>query len=488
MTLDQLLAPLHIEAPNIALTGIELDSRKVKPGHVFVALVGHQLDGRQFIPQAKQNGAVAVLTQTLVPELDGVVEADAVPQIHIHSLNEKLAALADDFYHTPSQKLHMIGVTGTNGKTSVCQFIRALSESDTAQLGTLGWFYRQQSQALINTTPDALLLQSLLAKSLTSGATQVAMEVSSHALEQHRVAQIAFDTAIFTNLSRDHLDYHPDMASYLAAKEKLFFMPGVSTAIVNTDDEAGYALAQKLQGRVKVIGYGRDVRCSEFDAHCQWRAQALPQGLQLGLSGALEAQLEVPLYGEFNGANLVAALLALYNANPDAAEQYLSAAQSLTPVPGRMEAFASSHGQLVVDYAHTPDALEKALQSLRLHCKGQLYCVFGCGGDRDKGKRPLMGEIAQTHADHILITNDNPRTEDPAQIAEDILTGLASKEQAQVVLERKEAIRRALETSQPGDIVLIAGKGHETYQEIQQQRIPYDERNYIMQLIQGETA
>ncbi len=480
--LSVLLAGLaEIPAENDpTIRGLALDSRQVERDGLFLAVPGSHADGRQFIAGAVARGAVAVAY-----EAEGYSPDDRIANAFgIGGLRERIGLIADRFYDSPSRKLRVIGVTGTNGKTTTTHLLaQALDnpERRCGLVGTLGCGYPGNLDPSPHTTPDAVSVQRQLAGFVEDGATAVCMEVSSHALDQARVAGVVFDIAVFTNLTRDHLDYHGDMKSYAAAKAKFFDFPQLAAAVINRDDELGRELIARLADRIRVVSYGLesgDVRALAVEPSMEGLQirVATPQG---------EATLRSPLLGRFNAANLLAVLGVLLVAGLPLAEAVvrLSRAQ---PVAGRMERIGGGAGPLVVvDYAHTPDALEKVLTALREHTRGKLVCVFGCGGDRDRGKRPQMGAIAERLADVVILTDDNPRHEAAAAIRGEIRAGMQGTPTE--VADRASAIRAALAETDHGDIVLVAGKGHEDYQQIGSERLPYSDRDTVRALI-GEAT
>lgn len=454
----------------VAVQRLCLDSRKVQAGDIFLAWPGARQDGRRHIGEVAARGAAAVLY-----EAEGAdVPAVAIPSLALPGLARMAGNLADTVYGHPSQKLWLCGITGTNGKTSISQWIaQALTGAgrQCAVIGTLGNGFGHALTASPNTTPDAVTFHSDLAGFLNQGAQACAMEVSSIGIDQGRVNGAHFHTAVFTNLTRDHLEEHGTMAAYGAAKEKLFFWPGLQRAVINLDDDFGRRLAEKLRDKVPVTAYSLEGR-SLPGVDTLLAAEQLimtSTGQQFRVSGA---QIQVPLLGRFNTANLLAVLGALLSAGLDlpTAVERLSA---LTPPPGRMECLGGINAPLVVvDYAHTPDALEQALVTLRETAEarqGRLLCLFGCGGDRDPGKRPLMGRVAESLADTVLLTSDNPRSEDPLAILAAIAAGMAAP--AEQVPDRAAAIAHLIAAADVRDVVLLAGKGHETYQEIAGQRL-----------------
>jgi UDP-N-acetylmuramoyl-L-alanyl-D-glutamate--2,6-diaminopimelate ligase len=373
--------------------------------------------------------------------------------------------------------LHVVAVTGTNGKTSTVQLLaQALQHAGhrAATIGTLGSGLHGAIRAGERTTPDAIAVHGLLAEFREAGASHVAMEVSSHALDQGRVNAVAFELAVFTNLTRDHLDYHGTMAAYGAAKQRLFAWPGLGAAIINIDDAFGRALVATLASGVKCLRFGIERHDADIAAR---NVETVPSGLRFRLVTPWgEGDVATRLLGRFNISNLlaVAACLGRLGLSFAAIRDALGA---LAPVAGRMNRLGGSGAQplVVVDYAHTPDALEQALTSLRAHCAGRLICVFGCGGERDAGKRPEMGAIAEALADCIIVTDDNPRSEDGDRIVEQIVAGLRHRQRATVERDRAAAIALAIASARPEDAVLVAGKGHEPYQEIAGMRLPFDD-------------
>jgi len=477
ISLKKLLPDLPIEYDR-SVTGLSLDSRQVQIGHVFFACQGTQIHGEIYIPIALKNGAIAILREASKPAIKQL--NNGIPCIDIPDLTQKIGDIAARFYNNPSQNLNIIGVTGTNGKTSITHFIAQILEKTTSCgiIGTLGYGIYGNLQTGMRTTPDAIRVQSLLTDLYTKNVRHLTMEVSSHALVQGRVNSVQFDTAVFTNLSRDHLDYHKTMAAYGESKKLLFSMPYLKTAVINIDDNFGRTILADLPKTVQAITYslkkGSDVYANNitYDEHGYQCTVHTPWG---------NGQLTIPLFGEFNISNILATLIVLLNKGLDFKTVITQIAQ-IRSVAGRMERFyGKNQTTAIVDYAHTPDALEKTLATLRKHCVGKLYCVFGCGGDRDKGKRPLMGEIAQRFADYVIVTDDNPRHESSSLIIQDILSGCPNP--TEVIPQREQAISWALKQANPKDIVLIAGKGHEDYQEIGDQRFHFSDREIVVNLL-----
>ncbi len=453
---------------------ITSDSRRVEPGVAFAAYPGTRQDGRAFIPDAVARGAAAVLWDAQDFQWD---PGRAVPNVGVPRLRAKLGLIADFIYGSPSQDLWMVGVTGTNGKTSCSQWIAHAFDGTgrrAAVLGTLGNGLVGALMPAPNTTPDAAVLHETLRQLRDAGASVVAMEVSSIGLDQRRVNGTRFDVALFTNLTRDHLDYHGTMAAYGAAKARLFAWPGLELAVINGDDAFGQSLIDSARARgLRVLSYGAsgaDIVASEITM--------TPAGIALTVATPWgRGEAETRIVGAFNAYNLLGTLGVLLGSEMPLADA-LSALGRLEPPPGRMQRQGGDGKPLVVvDYAHSADALEKVLQALRptLGGSGQLVCVFGCGGDRDKGKRPEMGRIAATLADRVVVTSDNPRSEDPAAIAAAIVQGVRAtgNRRWRIELDRARAIRDAIAAASAQDVVVLAGKGHETYQEANGVMVPF---------------
>lgn len=458
---------------------LTLDSRNVRAGDLFLAVPGARVDGREHIADALKRGAAAVAY-----EVEGatVLPITNAPLIPVKGLIGQLSEIAGRFYGEPSRLLDLVGVTGTNGKTSVTQLVAQaldLLGQHCGLIGTLGTGFYGALESGRLTTPDPLAVQSTLNNLQKSGARAVAMEVSSHALEQGRVAALAFDIVVMTNLSRDHLDYHGSMEAYKAAKARLFDWPDLRCRVVNLDDDFGRELAVQA-GESRVISYSLSdpeatLYCREatFDDDGVRAVLVTPQG---------EHMLRSRLLGRFNLSNMLAAVGTLL-AMEHPLDEILKVTAKLEGPIGRMQRLGGGDKPLVVvDYAHTPDALEKVLQALRPHAKGQLACLFGCGGDRDRGKRPLMAEMAERLADRVIVTDDNPRTEDPLVIFEDIRPGFADPDAVTFISGRGDAIARAIADATVDDVIVLAGKGHEDYQEINGQRHDFSD------LVEAEKA
>ncbi len=471
------------------ITGIALDSRKVQPGDLFLALRGSRVDGCEFINAAIERGAAAVLRES--PAGSDIEIRRQIPLIPIADLGQCAGAIAARFHGAPSNAMQVIGITGTNGKTSCSHFLaQALGDgvSPAAVIGTLGSGLFGDLRESCNTTPDPVTLQSQLALFRDKGARYAVMEVSSHALEQGRVLGVCFDTAVFTNLSRDHLDYHGSMASYGAAKRKLFTMPGLRRAVINADDEFGRELLNSLPVGISRCGYTLEGRSGAAVTVAGTELNLSPHGLRMKVQTPWgNCELNSPLLGRFNASNLLAVLSTLLMLDVPL-EHALSRLSRLAPVPGRMDSFGGNKRPLVVvDYAHTPEALEQVLITLRDHGK-QLWCVFGCGGDRDRGKRPLMGAVAGKYAEHVVITDDNPRAEDPGVIVADILAGIPDSSEVTVCHNRATAIFTAVQLASAQDVVLVAGKGHEQFQQIGDEKYSFSDRNAVQEALSEWSA
>ncbi len=472
-SLGQLLAGLAGESmdpvlDSLPVGGVALDSRLLQPGDVFLAYPGAHSDGRDYVREAVGRGACAIISEGPLP-----VPVD-VPVVILPGLRRLAGVIAGRWHGEPAAQMRLIGVTGTNGKTTctrlLAQILRAAGRR-CGSIGTLGASLDDSWSAGGLTTPDPVALHAQLAAWRDADVDDVVMEVSSHALDQERVSGCTFQVAVFTNLSRDHLDYHGTMDDYIAAKARLFSLPGLRTAVINRDDPVAGRLLNRCAEGVDVIDF------SVSGESARWRCRALrmdDSGTQLSLDSPLGAlELRSPLLGGFNAANLMAVLATLHALQPQLDAVALTAlVAELKPVPGRMQQL-SGRPRVIIDYAHTPDALAQSLSALRQHCSGQLWCVFGCGGDRDRGKRGEMGRIAEEGADQVVITSDNPRSEAPEAIAADILAGTSGR--PRVELDRARAIEQVVRAAAPEDWVLLAGKGHEQYQLVAGQRLPFSD-------------
>jgi UDP-N-acetylmuramoyl-L-alanyl-D-glutamate--2,6-diaminopimelate ligase len=480
--LSDILAWLQAVAPAAKLSS---DSRSVTADSIFLAYPGDEADGRKYIAHAIQNGAMAIVHEA---EKFSWQEEWVVPHLAVKNLKNLAGPIANEHYRQPDAGMFTVAVTGTNGKTSCAQWLaNALSRlgAPAAVIGTLGVSLFSEgrssdSAATGYTTPDAVLLQRKLAEMRAAGATSLAIEASSIGLDQGRLNGMHFDVALFTNFTRDHLDYHGDMAAYEAAKTALFNWPGLGHAVLNLDDAMGVRLAQEFKGKLPLIGFSlggvviddipvlqaSDIRCRH--AGTEFRID----------SSFGTAQVKTQLVGWFNVSNVLGVLGVLL-AKGIALHPAIEAIEALQAAPGRMQQLGGADApMIVIDYAHTPDALEKTLAALRQVAEerdGQLWCVFGCGGDRDPGKRPQMGAIAEV-ADHVIVTSDNPRSENPHQIIEQILAGM--KQRAVAFDDRAAAILSAVKHAAKNDVILLAGKGHETYQEVMGRKLPFSDADH----------
>ena len=482
------------DCANTAITGIATDSREVIPGDLFIALNGLTVDGRTYINEAIERGAVAVVAEA--DESFSARNKGTVAIIGLQNLTEHLSRIAGRFYGEPTENLTVIGVTGTNGKTSCSHLIASLATTvghKSGLIGTLGYgVYQQQEFELQQTgftTPDAVQLQACMQQLQADSCNVIAMEVSSHALAQHRVDAIHFNIAVFTNLSHDHLDFHKNMASYAAAKRRLFSFDGIDAAVINADDEFGERLAKELRSHSKVFTYSvSNTQADIFTQNTRYSLNSISSDV---VSPWGRATITMPLIGEFNLSNALAALTALLASGGDF-DALIAATSEVTAVKGRMEIVSDSSSQaidnktVVVDYAHTPQALELALAALRSHTNGQLWCVFGCGGDRDNDKRAAMGRIAKNLADSVVITSDNPRSEPAAQIIDDILLGIDDMHDVNVEPDRAAAIAFAIEQAEAGDLILVAGKGHEQFQIIGASKLPFSDADVVRECLSRE--
>ena len=462
---------------NPVLTDICQDSREVVDGSLFVAVRGTRVDGHRFIPQAVQQGARAVVCENLPGEIH-----PGVSYLKVKNSAVALGLLASAWYDHPSSRLRLVGVTGTNGKTSIATLLYALYLRlgyPAGLVSTIEYRVLEKSLPARHTTPDALTLNALLAEMVRAGAEYVFMEVSSHAAAQHRISGITFSGGIFTNITRDHLDYHGDFDEYIRAKKSFFdWLPAGAFALVNADEKHSQVMVQNTAARVRTFGLNR---------LADYRGKIVEISLEGMMLRIGEYELWTPMIGHFYASNL----LAVYGAALEMqqkSEEVVRAISELRPVRGRFETLRGKDGKMaVVDYAHTPDALENVLKTLSRFRDDnhRIMTVVGAGGDRDRGKRPMMAKIAADYSDRVILTSDNPRTEDPEVILDDMEKGLDETEKKRMVriTDRKEAIRAALMMATKGDIVLVAGKGHETYQEIAGMRYPFDDREVIREFM-----
>ena len=470
---------IEIDAdPDAEIEGVAHDSRKVRPGYLFVCITGFRHDGHDFIPDAVSRGARIILSEKRLPPMDGV------GRVRVEDSREALAIIASNFWRNPSSKLKVIGITGTNGKTTTSYLIRSiLSRSGLrpALIGTIRYELGDKLLPAPNTTPDPIELQRLMGEAIGLGLKSVVMEVSSHGLQLRRVDGVRFDVGVFSNLSRDHLDFHGTFESYREAKLRLFdLLKPDGKAVINADDPSADIFARRAASNgADVVRFG--LRCGGADVTASDIRFSIA-GTSFVLhtpSGDVEVDLKLP--GEYNVYNAMAAAAAAA-AVGIGVEAIKEGLEAVTSVPGRFERVDLGQGfGVIIDYAHTPDALERLLRAVRKLTEGRVISVFGCGGDRDKGKRPEMGRISAELADHTIVTSDNPRSEDPMEIIEQIVAGMPPGSSYEVIPDRFEAIGRAIRMARPGDCVVIAGKGHEDYQIIGDERIPFSDREAALE-------
>ncbi len=472
-----------IPSPDLAVGGLCLDSREVQPGDCFFGVSGGQKNGAAFVDEALRNGAVAVAVET-----SEVLPALPVPVLRLPQLRAHLGGIAARFYESPSERLALVAITGTNGKTTVahlCAETLDVLQMPCGYIGTLGIGAVGHLQTHGMTTPDPFRLQATLADMLAAGKQAVALEASSHALAQDRLAGSRVKTAVFTGLGHDHLDYHASRRAYFEAKQKLFQLPGLEHAVINADDPVADELLQRIHGEMALttfsLGLRQRVRFSGRHlvlSHADYTARHSRLDIETG-DGVVH--IESSLIGDINAQNLLATLgvlLSLDIALPVAA----AALAKAHPVTGRLERFGGTEGLplVFIDYAHSPDSLERVLRLLKALRPVRLWCVFGCGGERDHSKRPLMGQIAAQYADRTIVTDDNPRGEKPSRITADILQGTQAAK-FEIIHDRVTAINTALSGAAAEDIVLIAGKGHETFQELRGMRLPQSDQTIVKQ-------
>ena len=508
-TLNNVLAELQL--PTVAvdkvLRHMTLDSRKITGGELFIAIPGVQSDGRQYIADALKKGAAAVLVDASEGfDLSVVADNDSV--FIVSGLGTKIGALANRFYRQPSEQLKVIGVTGTNGKTSCCWFISEILQQlgkPCALMGTVGRGLPGKMEASLNTTSDVLSLHQYMGRLVSDGVQALAMEVSSHGLDQGRVAGVSFEVAMFTHISRDHLDYHGSLEKYAAAKARLFSECSYRFAVIGKDDEFAELMLSSCPHGANITTWS--LEDASADVYLG-NIEALPQGFRANIHTPWGAgRLSTSLLGRFNLENLLAVIAAL-GVQGYSLESLLAVIPLITAPPGRMQQFGGDGQPLVlVDYAHTPDAIESVLSSLREHRSqiesvtepsandseqgiGNIVCVYGCGGDRDRGKRPLMTAAALNGADIAVLTSDNPRSEDPKQIIADSLEGITQddRQRVQVIADRSEAIRFAISSASGSDIIVIAGKGHENYQEIHGVRHHFDDAEQVLSVLDSQCS
>jgi UDP-N-acetylmuramoyl-L-alanyl-D-glutamate--2,6-diaminopimelate ligase len=465
----------YAEVPEIPVSGIASDSRALEHGFLFLACQGIDSHGLDYLREAQEAGVCAVAWDSSTAEVPDDI---GIPLIAVENLAAHLGEIANRFYGNPSSYLQTIGVTGTNGKTTVAWFIaECLRQLDSrcGYLGTLGFGVEEMQVAEGMTTPPAIELHGRLADFVNQGATHAALEVSSHALAQGRVDGVAFEAVLFTNLTRDHMDYHGDMRSYFESKARLFLCYSSNCKIINIDSEFGTTLAARCGQEVVTVSTQVD-RVADGRPYVFVRSVVAREGgSEITITSSWgDGKFTLSMPGDFNVANAVIVLAYLLSAGVDLA-QACDVLQLVQAPPGRMQKVTTSGSAVYVDYAHTPDAIESALRALRPHYRGKVWCVFGCGGDRDIGKRPLMGKLAERLADVVVVTSDNPRGENPKKVIDEILAGFSRADEATVIEDRAAAIAWSIANAGPSDVVLIAGKGHEDYQEVDGKRHPFSD-------------
>ena len=462
------------------IQGIHIDSRKIEPGHLFVAVRGTQTDGHAYIDKAIEKGASAIVCETLPEDLH-----EDIIYIKVENTEDAVGKLATTFYGNPTDKLELIGVTGTNGKTTIATLLYNMFRHFGYKVGlvsTVCNYIDGEAIPTEHTTPDPITLNRLLGRMADEGCRYAFMEVSSHAVAQKRIGGLKFAGGIFTNLTRDHLDYHGTVDNYLKAKKAFFdHLPKTAFALVNADDKNGMVMVQNTRA---------NIRTYSLRSICDFKGKVLEDGFEGMLMDINNVEVNVQFIGRFNASNLLAVYGAacLMGKKP---EDVLLALSLLRPVSGRFEAIRSARGySAIVDYAHTPDALVNVLSTIQevQNGRGQVITVVGAGGNRDKGKRPLMAQEAVKRSDKVIITSDNPRFEEPQDIINDMLAGLTREDMRKVVsiTDRKEAIRTACMMAQPGDAVLVAGKGHENYQNIKGVKYHFDDKEVIREIMENE--
>ena len=463
------------------ITGLGLDSRTIEAGALFFATQGTRQHGLQFSQQAMARGVAAIAWEPGPHAREDCLQDD-LPCIRIPDLQQQVGPIARRFYRNPSSNIRVIGVTGTDGKTSVSQFLaQAFAQLGIpcGVVGTLGYGIHLDLEPETCTTPDAIRMQALLHGFLEKEIPQVVVEASSHGLKQGRLNGVDVDTAIFTNLGHDHMDYHPSLEDYENSKRILFRTAGLQHAVINADDAFGRKLAEEAGNHTRVVPYSCDMRLTGKEPNIYAsNVSASQKGTVIEIDSSWgSGVIDTRLCGKFNVSNLLAVTGALL-VNGYALDEVIAAVSCVKTVPGRMERVQGGRDapSVLVDYAHTPQALSSVLQVLRETCTGRLWCVFGCGGDRDSGKRKYMAQAVESLADHAVVTDDNPRFEDPDDIVQDVIAGFSPAASYSVIHDRKQAIAHAIHQAKPGDTVLIAGKGHETLQIIEGKRLPFDDR------------
>jgi len=487
---DDLIEQCH----GVTVNALVQDNRKARNGNLFIAHQGFNTHGLLYAQDAVAKGVSVVLWDGDLENRNEILDSisNKVLCIHCEDLKNKVGAIASRYYEQPSLSMNTIGVTGTDGKTSVAHFLAQCLDAHDVHcgvLGTLGNGFINDLHPTGLTTVDALHVQKALFDMQQAGAKHVVMEVSSHGLDQGRVNGVAFATAVFTNIATDHLDYHGTLDNYAAAKKRLFCTPGLGSAVINLDDEYGRSLAKEVREHVCVWGYSLKADVTAYKEYADYFVNAIEikpfeRGCHLSVvTPAGSAEFAIPLIGRFNVANALAVLATLLVSRLSF-DDAVSSLAAVHPVDGRVEIISEDDKPVVVvDYAHTEQGLAAVCQSVRDHFSGDLWCVFGCGGDRDRSKRALMAKVAEQYADKVIVTTDNPRHEDPQKIVDEVMAGFSSVENVEAVLDRRQAIDIAITNAQPEDVVLLAGKGHETSQIVGDVHIAFDDRRVAREFL-----
>ncbi len=484
--IPELPQDIEQKVSGVQVSGVAIDSRKLACGDLFIALPGAEHDGRSFIAAAIASGASAVLVGATGSYI--VKENEGVPVIELPDLSGKASSIVAKYYDYPSDKIRVVGFTGTNGKTSCSHYLAQMLDllgERCGVMGTLGCGFIDDLKESANTTADTVTTQSFIAELVAGGVQNLAMEVSSHGLVQGRIDAIHFDSAVFTNLTRDHLDYHGSMEEYARAKSMLFASRNLKCAVINEDDRYAALMKVQLRSSATVVGFSLcDDKADVSVNQIRYSAKGIHAWLMTPWG---EGQLNCPLMGSFNLANVLA-VISVLGLHGYALPQLIEAVSKLLPVDGRMQLRGGdSRPLVVVDYAHTPDALSSLLSAVTLHTQGDIICVFGCGGDRDKGKRPLMAKAAMGGSQHTIITSDNPRSEKSGAIIADVISGVPpqARNRVETVEDRTEAICAAFSRASANDVIVVAGKGHETYQEINGVRYDFNDVEVVDKCLQS---
>ncbi len=486
--------PLYDKLPDIQVTGISVDSREVSGGELFMVFDDGTTSNQDYLQSAIESGAAVILIDK---NISARIDISPVPVIHCKNLYQWIGIIANRFYHNSSLGMNVFGVTGTNGKTSVSYLLahaaNVMQPGSSGLIGTLGYGIVGNLTTGPNTTPDAITVHRLLADYHSEKIKTVAMEVSSHGLHQYRVEGVSFETAIYTNLTRDHLDYHQTEEAYAEAKRRLFTDFNLKNAVINLDDNFGRKLLGVIPDNVNTFVYTLAKNHNSVFENNSYLVYGEIKNIKIGEmilsihSPWGNGELTTGIFGYFNASNILAVFTALC-ASGFEFDKVLYSLSQCSNIPGRMESYTGvNHPTVVIDYAHTPDALQQVLNTLRPLSGSKLICVFGCGGDRDKGKREIMGRIASEIADQVVLTNDNPRTESPQEIINQIMKGIRIPDKVIIEPARDKAISQAIDSGSQQDVVLIAGKGHETYQDISGKKIPYSDRAVVMKCLEANT-